>query len=301
MAKDIKALLKRKLEENNSRHADASQETSLDFGRQHTRIALNLIDPNPFQPRKQFTEKELQSLATSIKESGLLQPVSVRQLDDRYQLISGERRLRAHHILNKTTIEALIIPTTDEEMGILALAENIDRQDLSDYEIGQALRQIESLFPSKKKLAESVGLNREDMYRYFAFEDLPASILKKLDERPNLLSRTAANQLKRLSKEHDTLKFESALHAGWTLLEQAQLEQTKLAEWVDHHLKQAAAGPQASVDPATNHPIKYSGKKVGYISRNSRQVVVKLNSVLINEEQAHRLQQFVEQLIQEKV
>lgn len=301
MAKDIKALLKRKLEENNSRHAEASQETSLDFGRQHTRIALNLIDPNPFQPRKQFTEKELQSLATSIKESGLLQPVSVRQLDDRYQLISGERRLRAHQILNKTSIEALIIPTTDEEMGILALAENIDRQDLSDYEIGQALRQIESLFPSKKKLAESVGLNREDMYRYFAFEDLPASILKKLDERPNLLSRTAANQLKRLSKEHDASKFESAMHAGWTLLEQAQIEQTKLADWVDHHLKQASTGPQAKIDPATNHPITYSGKKVGYISRNSRQIVVKLNSVLISQEQAHRLQQFVEQLIQEKV
>ena len=301
MAKDIKALLKRKLEENSSRHVDATQETSIDFGRQHTRIALNLIDPNPFQPRKQFTEKELQSLATSIKESGLLQPVSVRQLDDRYQLISGERRLRAHHILNKTSIEALIIPTTDEEMGILALAENIDRQDLSDYEIGQALRQIESLFPSKKKLAESVGLNREDMYRYFAFEDLPASILKKLDERPNLLSRTAANQIKRLSKEHDALKFESAMHAGWTLLEQAQLEQTKLADWIDHHLKQASADPQAKVDPATNHPIKYAGKKVGYISRNSRQIVVKLNSVLVNEEQAHRLQQFVEQLIQEKV
>ncbi|MBY0444144.1 MAG: ParB/RepB/Spo0J family partition protein, partial [Burkholderiales bacterium] len=108
MAKDLKALLAKKLAENSQRHADAQQETDFDAGREHTRLDVALIDPNPYQPRKAFLQDELEMLATSIQESGLLQPVSVRQNGDRYQLIAGERRLRAHKLLGKVSIEAII-------------------------------------------------------------------------------------------------------------------------------------------------------------------------------------------------
>ena len=302
MAKNIKEMLEKKLAENSIRHAEAQQEADFDAGRQYTKLNLELIDPNPYQPRSTFSSEEIQTLAASIKESGLLQPVSVRQVNDRYQLIAGERRYRAHQLLNRSAIDAIIIPVSDEEMGVLALTENIDREDLYDYEIGKALRKIETLFPNKKKLAESIGLNRQDMYRYFAYEDLPTEIKERLDLNPALLSRTAAVSLKRVLKEHDSPKLPSLLWEGWELLEQGLLEQTKLADWIIDHLhKKPSPIQQKKPDPSLIKEINLAGKKVGYLSKNSRQLVVKLNAVLFDDEQTNKLQSYIEKLIEGKV
>lgn len=302
MAKNIKEMLEKKLAENSIRHAEAQQEADFDAGRQYIKLNLDLIDPNPYQPRSTFSPDEIQTLAVSIKESGLLQPVSVRQVNDRYQLIAGERRYRAHQLLNKSAIDAIIIPVSDEEMGVLALTENIDREDLYDYEIGKALRKIETLFPNKKKLAESIGLNRQDMYRYFAYEDLPAEIIERLDINPALLSRTAAVSLKRVLKEHDSPKLPSLLREGWELLEQGLLEQTKLADWIIDQLHKKPSPIQQKIpDPSLIKEIKLAGKKVGYLSKNSRQLVLKLNAVLFDDEQTDKLQSYIQQLIQGEV
>lgn len=302
MAKNIKEMLEKKLAENSMRHAEAQQDADFDAGRQYIKLNLDLIDPNPYQPRSAFSSDEIQTLAASIKESGLLQPVSVRQVNDRYQLIAGERRYRAHQFLNKTAIEALVIPVSDEEMGVLALTENIDREDLHDYEIGKALRKIEMLFPNKKKLAESIGLNRQDMYRYFAYEDLPAEIIQRLDLNPALLSRTAAVSLKRVLKENDSPKLPSLLREGWDLLEQGLLEQTKLADWIIDQLhKKSSSIQQKKPDPSLIKQISLAGKKVGYLSKNSRQLVVKLNAVLFDDEQTDKLQSYIQKLIEGEV
>lgn len=302
MAKNIKEMLEKKLAENSMRHAEAQQDADFDAGRQYIKLNLELIDPNPYQPRSTFSTDEIQTLAASIKESGLLQPVSVRQVNDRYQLIAGERRYRAHQFLNKTAIEALVIPVSDGEMGVLALTENIDREDLYDYEIGKALRKIEMLFPNKKKLAESIGLNRQDMYRYFAYEDLPAEIIQRLDLNPALLSRTAAVSLKRVLKEHDSPKLPSLLREGWDLLEQGLLEQTKLADWIIDQLhKKPSSIQQKKPDPSLIKQISLAGKKVGYLSKNSRQLVVKLNAVLFDDKQTDKLQSYIQKLIEGEV
>ena len=196
--KGIKDLLARKLAENSKRHAEAEQQPFFEDGRQHVKLALDQIDPNPYQPRRDFPKAELEALAASIAEAGLLQPVSVRAVGGRYQLIAGERRWRAHRLLGRPSIEALVVPAEDGDLAVLALAENLAREDLSDYEVGKALRQVETLFPTKKKLAEALGLNREDMYRYFAFESLPEAVRARLEQRPKLLARAAAADLKRL-------------------------------------------------------------------------------------------------------
>ncbi|WP_081665839.1 ParB/RepB/Spo0J family partition protein, partial [Pseudogulbenkiania ferrooxidans] len=239
MAKNLKAMLAKKLAENNLRHRESPQETEFDEGRQHVRLDLDLIDPNPYQPRRSFPQQELNALASSIAEAGLLQPVTVRKYEGRYQLIAGERRLRAHELLGKTSIEAIVVPSEDADLAVFALAENIDRQDLADYEIGLALRRIESLFPSKKKLAESLGLNREDMYRYFAFEALPERLRTKLDLDPRLLSRSAASELKRLLEQTPASpELDVALDLAWSLLEQGSLEQGKMAGFINRQLQQ---------------------------------------------------------------
>jgi len=302
MAKpNLKALLEKKLSENSIRHAEAVQEADFDVGRQHTRLHIDLIDANPYQPRTAFPAEELEKLALSIKESGLLQPITVRQYSDRYQLIAGERRLRAHKLLGKQSIETIIVPSTDAEMATLALAENIDRADLSDFEIGKALRQIENLFPNKTRLAESVGINREDMYRYFAFESFPENIIQRLTLNPRLLSRSAASEIKRILKDVDQDQAAAALNEVWLLLEQGSIEQSKIGDWLQKALQAKKDGVEVAPDKARLLDVTFAGQKVGFFSRNSRQIVLKLNSVVLDENQEQRLQDFVQTLINEKV
>ncbi|WP_172680258.1 ParB/RepB/Spo0J family partition protein, partial [Methylomonas koyamae] len=150
----------------------------------HLYIPVDLIDPNPHQPRTDFSDESLVQLAQSINENGMLQPIIVGKFGDRYQIIVGERRWRAHLILNKKTIEAIVRTVDDQSHAIFALAENIAREDLSDYEIGKAIRSIEDNFPNKKDLAAMIGINRTDMYRYLAFDSLPDFILNDLDTNP---------------------------------------------------------------------------------------------------------------------
>lgn len=294
-------MLAKKLAENNLRHRESPQETEFDEGRQHVRLDLDLIDPNPYQPRRSFPLQELNALASSIAETGLLQPVTVRKYEGRYQLIAGERRLRAHELLGKTSIEAIVVPSEDADLAVFALAENIDRQDLADYEIGLALRRIENLFPSKKKLAESLGLNREDMYRYFAFEALPERLRAKLDLEPRLLSRSAASELKRLLEQTPASpELDVALDLAWSLLEQGSLEQGKMVGFINRQLQQQdVSRPLPSQRQAWK--LARGGQQVGSMSRDDKHVMLKLKAGVLNDEEIVQLEQFVRQLLSHEV
>lgn len=300
MAKDIKIMLAKKLAENSKRHADAQQEPFFDAGRQHVKLSVNQIDPNPYQPRRVFPQSELEALASSISEAGLLQPISVRSVGERYQIIAGERRWRAHKLLGRHSIEALIIPAEDADLAILALVENVERENLSDYEIGKALRQIEDLFPSKKKLAEALGLNREDMYRYYAFEALPDNIRARLDQNPRLLSRSAAAEIRRLLQqtEHAQLIHE-LLQEAWEKLEAGEIEQTKLAAHIVRELR-VRTMPSAHIRSETRNLIR-NGKIVGSISEDGKDLVVKLKALALNDDKRKKLLQFIEKLVATEV
>lgn len=300
MAKDIKNMLAQKLAENSKRHAEAQQEPFFEAGRQHVKLPVDRIDPNPYQPRRIFPQPELESLASSISEAGLLQPISVRSVGERYQIIAGERRWRAHKLLGRHTIEALVIPAEDGDMAVLALAENIDRENLSDYEIGKALRQVENLFPNKKKLAESLGMNREDMYRYYAFEALPEGIRTRLDQNPRILSRAAAVEIKRLLQqtEHAQL-IQELLQDAWEKLEAGELEQTKLAKHIQRELR-ARTTPSAHAQTETRN-LTCNGKVIGSISENDETLVVKLRVQALNEDKRTKLLQFIEELVTTEV
>jgi len=300
MSNNLKALLAKKLAENSQRHAEAQQETDFDVGRLYAKLFVDQIAPNPYQPRRAFPQQELEELAASIAEAGLLQPISVRQIGDRYQIIAGERRWRAYKLLGRPTIEALVIPVEESDMAVLALVENMDRADLSDYEIGKALRQIEGLFPTRKKLAETLGLNREDMYRYYAFEHLPKPILARLDANPRLLSRAAASDIKRTmqSIEPPSLMLE-LFNRAWDLLEAGLLEQTKIAHFLSREFRIIKEG-----NPARRHDtqtLARDGKSVGSISRDSKHLVIKLKVDALSDENEARLRSFVEQLATENV
>lgn len=302
MAKNIKDMLAQKLAENSKRHSEAGQEPFFDAGRQHVKLPVDQIDPNPYQPRRAFPRTELESLASSISEAGLLQPISVRAMGERYQIIAGERRWRAHKLLGRANIEALVISVEDGDMAILALAENIDREDLSDYEIGKALRQVESNFPTKKKLAEALGMNREDMYRYFTFEALPESILARLDDNPRLLSRAAAADIKRVLQQADKPELAGELlDEAWNKLEAGELEQTKLAGYIVKESRtRNTPGGDGHEQPEARE-IKCKGKIVGHYSADEKTLVFKIKAKALSGDQRKRLIQFIEELAADDV
>ena len=131
-------------------------------------LDIDVIEINPFQPRTNFNEESIQELASSIKELGVIQPITVRKLDfNKYQLISGERRLRASKVVGLTTIPAYIRIANDNESLIMALVENIQRHDLDPIEIALSYqRLIDEIQLTQEQMSERVGKKRSTIANY---------------------------------------------------------------------------------------------------------------------------------------
>ena len=131
-------------------------------------LDLDSIEVNPFQPRTSFNEESLRELASSIKELGVIQPITVRKLDfNKYQLVSGERRVRASKLIGLATIPAYIRIANDQESLEMALVENIQRQDLDPIEIALSYqRLIEEINVTQEELSDRVGKNRSTIANY---------------------------------------------------------------------------------------------------------------------------------------
>ncbi len=131
-------------------------------------LDIDAIEINPFQPRTNFNEDSLQELASSIKELGLIQPITVRKLGfNTYQLISGERRLRASKLVGLTTVPAYIRIANDNESLIMALVENIQRHDLDPIEIALSYqRLIHEIQLTQEQMSERVGKKRSTIANY---------------------------------------------------------------------------------------------------------------------------------------
>lgn len=299
MTKALNKMLEEKLQKNLKQHALASQDVNFSGGREFSLVPVDKIEANPYQPRRIFPQPELEKLAASIAEVGLLEPILLRKVGELYQIAAGERRWRAHKLLGKNTIESIVTEITDSDMAVFALAENMDREDLSDYEIGLAIRQIENVFPTKKKLAESLGLNREDMYKYFAFEELPEYIRTDLNNDPRLLSRSAASDIKRLFNQNkDSQIFNAYLAEAWALLLASELDQTKITSFIARKLKTPDENQQDFPVQDQYHLIQ-NYKKVGTIARAGKHLTVKINTDVVNEEKEQKLRNFIQALIDE--
>lgn len=131
-------------------------------------LELQNIEVNPFQPRTSFNEETLRELASSIRELGVIQPITVRKLGfDSYQLVSGERRFRASKLLGNATIPAYIRIANDQESLEMALVENIQRQDLDPIEIAMSYqRLIDEIQLTQEQMSERVGKNRSTIANY---------------------------------------------------------------------------------------------------------------------------------------
>ncbi|MFD1615059.1 ParB/RepB/Spo0J family partition protein [Gelatiniphilus marinus] len=131
-------------------------------------LDLDFIEVNPFQPRTNFSEESLQELASSVKELGIIQPITVRKLGlNKYQLVSGERRFRASKLLGLETIPAYVRIANDQESLEMALVENIQRQDLDPIEIALSYqRLIDEISLTQEQMSERVGKKRSTIANY---------------------------------------------------------------------------------------------------------------------------------------
>ena len=141
-------------------------------------IEISHIEVNPFQPRKDFDESAIDELAQSIKEQGIIQPVTVRKMGfDRYQLISGERRLRASIRAGLTRIPAFIRVANDEQMLELALIENIHRENLNAIEVAISYqRLIDECNLTQEQLSDKLGKSRSSIANFLRLLKLPAEV-----------------------------------------------------------------------------------------------------------------------------
>jgi ParB family chromosome partitioning protein len=141
-------------------------------------IPVDSIDGNPFQPRTNFDEQALEELAISIRRLGIVQPLTVRETESRrYQLISGERRLRAARLAGLTHVPAYIRTADDQAMLELALVENIQREDLDAIEIAISFQRLtEECRLTQEQLSERVGKQRSTIANYLRLLKLPAEI-----------------------------------------------------------------------------------------------------------------------------
>ncbi|GEL09452.1 chromosome partitioning protein, ParB family [Flavobacterium glycines] len=131
-------------------------------------LEIEAIEINPFQPRSNFNEESLKELATSIKELGVIQPITVRKLDfNKYQLISGERRLRASKLVGLATVPAYIRIANDNESLVMALVENIQRHDLDPIEIALSYQRLmDEIQLTQEQMSERVGKKRSTIANY---------------------------------------------------------------------------------------------------------------------------------------
>ncbi len=140
-------------------------------------IDINLVDANPWQPRTEFELNALHELAESIKVHGLIQPITVRKVDERYQLISGERRLRASKIAQLTHLPAYIRSVDDMQMIEMALVENIQRENLNSMEVALSYqRLIDECNITQDQVSERVGKSRSAITNYLRLLKLPTPI-----------------------------------------------------------------------------------------------------------------------------
>jgi ParB family chromosome partitioning protein len=163
--------------------APAAPATATAAPSEYQRLPLARIKPNPYQPRREFDETELAELQASLKASGLLQPITVRRMGDGFELISGERRLRAATRLGWTDIPAIVRDVDDRTLLTLALVENLQRADLNAVEEARGYRRLSDEFGfTHAQIADAVGKDRTSITSMLRILQLPSTVLALVEK-----------------------------------------------------------------------------------------------------------------------
>ena len=168
-------------------------------------LPAKAIQPSPYQPRQVFSEESLSELAESIRRHGILQPISVRRIDSGYQLIAGERRLRAGMQAGLTEVPCLLMRMDNQDSGIVSLVENLQRQDLSYIETAQGIQTLMARYTmSQEQVARLLGKSQSAIANKLRLLQHSAPVLEQL--RQNGLTERHARALLKLQNDVQKLQ-----------------------------------------------------------------------------------------------
>ena len=236
-------------------------------------IAISQISPNPDQPRTTFDETALEELAMSIRELGIIQPLTLRSVGPKaYQIISGERRFRAAKLAGLSSVPAYVRTANDSEITEMALIENIQREDLNAIEIALTFRKlIDQYHLTQERLSERIGKNRATIANFLRLLKLPAEV--QLGLRDKALDMGHARALLSIDKPSQQLKlYNEIVRQGLSVRQVEQL----VKQYNMEHGDKSAAGPgqdrkrgkdyrflQRHLTPTFGVPVKFACDATG--------------------------------------
>lgn len=289
----LAARLQERMLSNTKAHQAMTKPTTLDDDARMMPIAVDLLIPGRFQPRFRFVQQSLQELAETIKQDGLIQPIVVRPIaDGKYEIIAGERRWRAVKLLGWKFIDCIIRDLDDKQVKVVALQENISREDLTDYEKACAILEMEPEYSSKTELSKALGIGRSDLYRFLSFSTLPPEILADLREDPTLLGRVSADSIRQALAGDDKDRVEAALPSLWKRVKAGKLAQAKIPAEIRKAIKEKSP-------PAPRRDIVRATRTFGFVERNAKFVHMRLDAEAITPAMQARLEDYLESLIDE--
>lgn len=255
-------------------------------------IPLKELRPNPFQPRKAFDDDNIQELADSIAQHGVIQPIIVRKVLKGYEIIAGERRFRASQVAGKKSIPAVVRSFTDQQVMEIALIENLQRENLNAMEIATAYQALMEEFKlTQEDLSARVGKSRSHIANFLRLLSLPEAVKEHVSR--GTLSMGHARALVGIKKEDIILLLaQRAIEEGWSV---RQLEEA--VQNLENKRKDKEKDKDKKADPylvdveqtlqnrfQTTVKIRNSSKDKGKIELNyySRQELERLLEMLNN-------------------
>ena len=230
-------------------------------GKTH-KIAIAEIVTNPFQPRTEFDQEKLHELSLSIEQLGIIQPITVRKLNEnKYQLISGERRFRASKLAGLTKLPAYVRVANDQEMLEMALVENIQRENLNPIEVALSYqRLIEEIKLTQEQCSERVGKNRSTVTNFLRLLKLPSEIQKGLST-GEISTGHARALISVKNKESQINIFHDTVANGYSVREVEQI----VKDFADSNYKRTSKTKAIS----TPNPLPFQQQKMVHdLSRN---------------------------------
>jgi len=251
--------------------AELKQENTAVVGKTYE-IAIAEIETNPFQPRTEFDQEKLHELCLSIQQLGIIQPITVRKLNEnKYQLISGERRFRASKLAGLSKLPAYVRIANDQEMLEMALVENIQRENLNPIEIALSYqRLIEEIKLTQEQCSERVGKNRTTVTNFLRLLKLPSEIQKGLST--GKISTGHARALISVKNTESQLNiFHDTVANGYSVREVEQI----VKDFADNNYKRTSKTKAIS----TPNPLPFSQQKMAHdLSRTlGKEVELKRN------------------------
>ena len=239
----------------------------MELGQEFAEIPVEQIDRSPNQIRFEIGQVEIEKLAEDIRENGLNQPISVRPADGgRYELIAGETRLLAFKSLGYPKIQAIIRHISDIQAAKASISENLLRSGVSDFEIATALKRAQEMKieSSVAGLARMIGKERQEVYRYLAFFNLPNDVLDTIHLHHRSVNRSAAHDLAAFRKEFgEELADPLIVNAVYQIV-QGTLPNSRAAEWCKTEFNKQHKG-HATRDKAENCLVlkNNKGQRIG--------------------------------------